>query len=155
MDICLITLQRGSKHGCSAPLYRESIKGIRINGEEHKVALCADDVLVHKHICEPNKTFSSGYKVHKTQLNIELQTSETTVKNSLMDQHSVKCLVFICQKTSLDWQKLNMLPYSIRLKIKEGGVPQLEPHCVNMNLLLWDLDLLQPLPVETTQKDFH
>lgn len=52
-----------------------------------------------------------------------------------MDQHSVKCLVFICQKTSLDWQKLNMLPYSIRLKIKEGGVqlPQLEPHCVNMN----------------------
>lgn len=95
--------------------------------------MCADDVLVHTHICEPNKTFSSGYKVHKTQLNIELQTSETTVKNSLMDQHSVKCLVFICQKTSLDWQKLNMLPYSIRLKIKEGGVPQLEPHCVNMN----------------------
>lgn len=56
LDICLsITLQRGSKQGCPPSLlcfsiYRESIKGIHINGEEHKVALSVDDVLVHKNI---------------------------------------------------------------------------------------------------------
>lgn len=33
----------------------ESIKGIHISGEDHKVALYADDVLVY--ISEPNKTF--------------------------------------------------------------------------------------------------
>lgn len=34
-------------------------------------------------------------------------------------------------------------------------LPQTEPHCVNMNLLLWYLYFFQALPVETTQKDFQ
>lgn len=184
-------LQRGSRQGCPISpllfaLYIEplaqwlrqtsSIKGISINGEVHKVALYADDVLLY--ISELTVTFPelmnilrkfgrySGYKlnIQKTQLltfnySPPKQLCETFPLK--WDQQSLKYLGISLPKDISLLGEINYGPLLTKIKadIARWNTISFLTLCqridsVKMNVLPRYPFLFQALPVEISQKEF-
>lgn len=186
-----ITLQRGSRQGCPISpllfcLYIEplaqwlrqtkSIKGVSINGDEHKTALYADDVLVY--VTDPTNSFPqlinvlqkfgqySGYKLNidKTQIITLNYTPPKPLCDSLplkWNQQSLKYLGINIPKDLSKLVEINFLPLLTKIKedIKRWNLISFlslndRIESVKMNILPRYLFLFQTLPVNIPPKDF-
>lgn len=186
-----ITLERGTRQGCPASpllfaLFIEplsqwirqngNIKGIRMNADEHKLALFADDVLIY--LTQPTLTFPklmdtlhrygtfSGYKlnVQKTQVlscNYTPPDHISRKYNLRWDADYIKYLGVNIPKDIRKLVDLNYTPLNINIRAdlqRWTLIPFLSLHSkvesIRMNILPRLLYLFQALPVEVPTHQF-
>lgn len=186
-----IILERGTRQGCPiSPLLfvlyieplaqwirnNENIEGIHINGEVHKLALYADDILIY--LSKPTNSFLelmntlekfgryAGYKLN-------IQKTQTLTFNYIPPKHirekfhlnwgqnSLKYLGIYSRKEILTLAEINFDPLLTKIKsdmhrwnsISFIGLSQ-RIDSVKMNILPRYLYLFQALPVEISSKQW-
>lgn len=183
-------LERGTRQGCGlspslfalfieplAQMIRQEdeVKGMNMGGEEHKIGLFADDILLY--LKAPNRSFSntirllnfygeySGYKVNvsKTQILPINYSPSQEIKNTYQlkwDNKTIKYLgVYITSRIDQLYDKnYTKINQNIRSDLERWPAICLDfrsrIEIIKINILPRLLYLFQSLPVTITQKQF-